>query len=125
MKRFRLYTLVVLTLVCGSILTTSLQVYAQEAGSAAITTPTPKSLGPTAMESLVAKMSPEQTRALAGLMELLDESLSVNKTAIPDSQQTMLEVIRQWATGFADASIENTVGLPAAIGEEVALAFGG
>jgi small-conductance mechanosensitive channel len=103
-----------LAIICVFILTISVAVYAQETDSEGITTSTPKSLGPTAMESLVAKMSPEQTQALAGLMELLDESLSNDDPAFPDSQQTALELIQQWIRGFADALITNTLGIPSA-----------
>ena len=115
MKRFTAYSHVILAFVCGLLLTASFQTYAQETGSGEITTSTPKSLGPTAMESLVDKMSPEQTQALAGLMELLDDSLSIDETATPDSNQTVLEVIEGWITGFVDVSIANMLGLPEAI----------
>ena len=115
MKRFKLYFPLILAVLYGLLLTTSIQGHAQEAGSGETTISTPRPLGPTAMESLVSKMSPEQTQALAGLMVLLDESLSMSKVSTLDSKQTALEVIQQWITGFIDASIANTVGFPQAI----------
>ena len=115
MKRFSFYSPLIAAFVFGLLLTASIHTYAQESGSGDIATSTPKSLGPTAMESLVDKMTPEQTQALAGLMELLDESLSNDETATPDSNQTVLEVIEGWIVGFVDATAANAIGLPKAI----------
>ena len=115
MKHYSVYPFLILAFVCGILLTTSFQTHSQETSTSEVTTSIPKSLGPTAMESLVDKMNPQQTQALAGLMELLDESLSIDEAATANSQPSAWEVIQQWITGFGDASIANTLGFPAAI----------
>jgi len=101
---------------------------AQENTDSGATTTLPEALGPEAMQSLVSKLNPQQTEALIGLIQLLNESVSGEEVAQVVSQQGALELVQSWMTGFSDAVITHTINLPTALasmGKSIGAIFSG
>lgn len=70
----------------------------------------PQALSPEAISELVSKMSPEQTEAFSGMVELLNNSISPSEALT--ERIPWRETLTQWTAGFRDSLIYSASHVP-------------